>query len=323
MSETLQILETHTGGEPTRVVVEGFPDLGDGSLAERRTRFQQEFDQYRTAIIQEPRGSDVFVGALLTPPTHSGCCAGVIFFNNIGMLNMCGHGTIGVAIALAYLGRIKPGTHRLETPVGIVSFELLNENRVRLANVPSFRHASDIALTLPDGTALRGDIAWGGNWFFLVKEHQEKVSLENIDRLMTLTSDVRDAIQEQNITGAQQAEIDHIEIFGPPDDPENDSKNFVLCPGRAYDRSPCGTGTSAKLACLHADGRLAPGEIWRQESIVGSLFEATYQLDGQGRVIPYITGSAYVNGESTMILNPDDPFCWGMRITPGVTSCTN
>lgn len=314
MSPRLHVIDTHTGGEPTRVIVDGGPDLGAGTLAQRRARMREEFDGYRTALCTEPRGSEVMVGALVCEPTDHTCCAGVIFFNNVGYLNMCGHGTIGVAVALAHLGRIGPGVQRLQTPVGVVAFEYLGDNRVRLENVPSYRLAESVGVDIPGEGVIRGDIAWGGNWFFLVGEQAERLELDNVERLTQLSWAIRQELERQGVTGADDEEIDHVELFGPPGDPANHSRNFVLCPGKAYDRSPCGTGTSAKLACLAADGKLQPGEIWRQESIVGSLFEGSYRLDDDGQVIPSLVGSAYVNAETTLILDPRDPFCWGIRV---------
>lgn len=313
MPDRLRVIDTHTGGEPTRIILEGGPDLGTGSLSQRRARLQAEFDRYRTALVTEPRGSDVMVGALVTEPSDHSCTAGVIFFNNVGYLNMCGHGTIGVAVALAHAGRIGPGEHRLQTPVGIVSFEYLGDNRVRLENVPSYRLAKDVLLDVPGEGLFKGDVAWGGNWFFLVREHGERIELSQAARLTELTWAMRLQLERQGVTGSDGAEIDHIELFGPAQTPEGDSRNFVLCPGRAYDRSPCGTGTSAKVACLAADGQLQPGEIWRQESLVGSVFEASYRYDADGQIIPSLVGTAYVNAETTVILDPQDPFCWGIR----------
>ncbi len=311
-TQRIQVIDSHTGGEPTRVVVAGGPDLGGGSLAERRERFRTRFDDFRSAVVNEPRGSDVVVGALLCEPTDPSCAAGVIFFNNVGMLHMCGHGTIGLAVTLAHMGRIRPGTHRLETPVGVVSFEYAGGAAVTIENVPSYRLAKDVALPVEGVGTVRGDVAWGGNWFFLVGEHGQALELANVERLTDFTWRVRQALPRHGVTGAGGQEIDHIELFGPPRNPEAHSRNFVLCPGKAYDRSPCGTGTSAKLACLFADGKLKPGQVWRQESIVGSVFEGTVRLDGD-RVIPRITGSAYVTAEATLILDPRDPFRMGIR----------
>jgi 4-hydroxyproline epimerase len=306
----IRVIDSHTGGEPTRVVVSGGPDLGTDSLAERRLRFRDEFDWFRSAVVNEPRGSDVLVGALLVEPTDPSCCAGVIFFNNVGVLNMCGHGTIGLAVTLARLGRAGPGKHRLETPVGVVGFEL-DGPRVTFENVPSYRYRKAVAVEVPEIGTVTGDVAWGGNWFFLTADHQLVLTLTNVERLTDYSWRVRQELGRQGITGAEGAEIDHIELTGPAKASGNQGRNFVLCPGKAYDRSPCGTGTSAKLACLYADGKLKPGDVWRQESVVGSVFEGTVRIAG-GQVIPRITGTAFVTAEATLVLDPHDPFRTGL-----------
>jgi 4-hydroxyproline epimerase len=310
--QRIQVIDSHTGGEPTRVVIAGGPDLGRGSMAERRERLRTHFDEFRSAVVNEPRGSDVLVGALLCEPVDPGCVAGVVFFNNVGVIGMCGHGTIGLAVTLAHLGRIGLGRHRLETAVGEVAFEYGGGNTVTVENVPSYRHAANVAVRVEGFGPVTGDIAWGGNWFFLVADHGQELELANVERLTDFTWRVRRGLERDGITGAHGGHIDHIELFGPPRDPAAHSRNFVLCPGGAYDRSPCGTGTSAKLACLHADGKLKEGQVWTQESIVGSVFEGSVRIDG-GRVIPRITGSAYVNAEATLLLDPADPFSTGIR----------
>jgi 4-hydroxyproline epimerase len=310
--QRVQVLDTHTGGEPTRIVIGGGPDVGRGSLSERREVFRERFDTFRSAVVNEPRGSDVVVGALLSPPVDPECAAGVIFFNNVGPLWMCGHGTIGVAVALGFLGRIRAGTHRLETPVGVVTIDYDGDNTVSFENVPSYRYRSRVTIEVPGVGPITGDVAWGGNWFFLVSEHGQRLDLANIEHLTDFTWRIRQALGREAITGAEGGEIDHIELFGPPSGPHADSRSFVLCPGKAYDRSPCGTGTSAKLACLFADGKLAPGQVWRQESILGSVFEGSVRLSGT-ELIPRISGTAYVTGESVLLLDPRDPFCWGIR----------
>jgi 4-hydroxyproline epimerase len=307
----IEVIDSHTGGEPTRVVVAGGPDLGGGSMAERRTLFHTRHDDFRSAVVNEPRGSDVIVGALLCKPVDPSCVAGVIFFNNVGTINMCGHGTIGVAVTLAHLGRIKPGVHRLETPVGVVGFEYDGGHDVTIENVPSYRRAANVGVEVEGVGPVVGDVAWGGNWFFLVGEHGQRLDLANVERLTDFTWRIRRALTANHITGDDGAEIDHIELFSPPRDSSNDSRNFVLCPGGAYDRSPCGTGTSAKLACLYQDGKLRAGQMWRQESIVGSVFAGTVLIDG-GRIIPRITGSAYVCAEATLLLDDEDPFRTGI-----------
>lgn len=309
----VHVIDSHTAGEPTRVVVGGGPDLGHGSMAERRTLLRERHDDFRAAVVNEPRGSDVLVGALLCEPTAPSCVAGVIFFNNVGCLNMCGHGTLGVAVTLAHLGRIGPGMHRLETPVGVVAFEYHGGNRVTLENVPSYRLAKGVAVEVPGHGRVGGDVAWGGNWFFLAGEHGLELELGNVERLTAFAWGIRQALPRQGITGANGMEIDHIELFGPPRSPGAHGRNFVLCPGKAYDRSPCGTGTSAKLACLVADGKLRPGEVWRQESIIGSIFEGSVRLDGD-RILPRITGSAYLCAEATLLLDANDPFQMGIRV---------
>jgi 4-hydroxyproline epimerase len=302
------VVDSHTGGEPTRLVLSGGPDLGVGSMEDRLARFRRQFDRFRSAIVNEPRGSDAIVGALLCDPGDSTCQAGVIFFNNVGYLGMCGHGTIGLVATLAHLGRIQPGPLRIATPVGIVSAEWHGNSEVTVRNVPSNRYAKDVMVDVKNYGSISGDVAWGGNWFFLAKTASPiELSLNNIEELTHFAWSVRQALARQGITGAHGSEIDHIEIFG--DAPH--SRNFVLCPGKSYDRSPCGTGTSAKMACLFADGLLKPGDVWKQESITGSLFEGRIEIvDGQ--VIPLIRGSAFVTAESEMVLDERDPFCWGI-----------
>ena len=307
----IKVIDSHTGGEPTRVVISGGPDLGNDALSNRVARFRNEHDDFRCAVVNEPRGSDAVVGALLCPPLDKSCVTGVIYFNGVSYLGMCGHGTIGVVATLAYLKRIGPGAHAIETPVGIVVAHLEEEGKVEVANVPSYRLATNVTVEVDGIGPVTGDVAWGGNWFFLVKEHDEELVLDNLDRLMDFTLRVREALAQAGITGVGGHEIDHVELFAPSKLAGVDSKNFVLCPGKAYDRSPCGTGTSAKLACLVADGKLSEGQVWRQESIVGSVFE------GRVRVIdnvvhPRIKGSAFITAESELIIDERDPLRMGI-----------
>ena len=308
---SVEVVDSHTGGEPTRVVVSGGPDLGSGSMRERLARFRDKHDDFRMAVVNEPRGSDVMVGALLCEPDDLELTAGVIFFNNVGYLGMCGHGTIGLMATLKHLGRVSIGAHRIETPAGVVTATLRDEHMVTVQNVPSYRLAADIRLDVPEYGAVHGDIAWGGNWFFLIRNHEQELTLRNLEGLTAFTWAVRRELERKGIKGACGAEIDHVELFGLSSLPGVHSKNFVLCPGKAYDRSPCGTGTSAKLACLYADGKLQPGEVWKQESIIGSVFEGTFEVAG-GKVIPSITGSAFVTAEAKLLLDPADPFCMGI-----------
>jgi 4-hydroxyproline epimerase len=309
--QRIRVIDSHTAGEPTRVIIAGGPELGAGSLADRVQLFRERFDDFRRAVILEPRGADLLVGALVCEPVDPTCAAGVIFFNNVGYLGMCGHGMIGVVATLAHLNRIQPGEHALETPVGRVATILHGDGRVSITNVPSHRLAKDITVPIEGHGDITGDVAWGGNWFYLVERHGEEISIGNVERLTALTCAIRDTLARSGITGADGAEIDHIELFGPPSSSSSDSKNFVLCPGRAYDRSPCGTGTSAKLACLVADGKLRSGQLWRQEGILGTIFEAQATVRNE-EVIPTITGRAYITSEATLMLDPADPFCHGI-----------
>ncbi len=286
----IPIIDSHTGGEPTRVVLEGIS--------------AENLETHRRALLCEPRGHEVIVGALLVPPQDPSCAAGVIFFNNVGLLGMCGHGLIGLITTLHHLGRISAGEHRIETPVGVVTAWLHGEGRVSLRNVPSYRKASQIT-----AGAVTGDVAWGGNWFFLTADHGLALTLANLPELTRTALAIRAAVH-----AAGFPEVDHIELFGPPQEAANHSRNFVLCPGGEYDRSPCGTGTSAKLACLAADSQLAPGQVWRQESILGTVFEGSYQNSATG-ILPTITGQAFITAESTLLFDPADPFRFGIGTT--------
>ena len=308
----IRVIDSHTGGEPTRLVISGGPDLGSGPLSARLGRFRAQHDDFRSAVVNEPRGSDVMVGALLCEPVDPACAAGVIFFNNVGYLGMCGHGTIGLVATLSYLDRIKPGEHRIETPVGTVSAILHDGGEVTVNNVPSYRSAAKVAVDVPGFGPVCGDVAWGGNWFFLAEAQGHELALNHVEPLTNFTWAIRQALRTQRITGADGEEIDHIELFGPAQNPGVNSRNFVLCPGKAYDRSPCGTGTSAKLACLYADGKLLEGQVWKQESIVGSVFEGSIKVR-DGQVHPSIKGAAFVNADANLVLDPRDPFCMGIR----------
>ena len=309
----MKLVDSHTGGEPTRVVIDGGPDLGAGSLVERTRVFAEKFDHVRTSVILEPRGSDAMVGALLCEPTDPRCVAGVIYFNNTGYLGMCGHGTIGVAVTLAYLGRIDIGTHFIETSVGVVQADLIGPNEVRIENVASYCYKSGVVVEVDGLGNISGSIAWGGNWFFLVDKIPLELKFENISLLTAAAHQIQSALNENVVTGANGEPIDHVEFFGPAKSDDADSRNFVLCPGGEYDRSPCGTGTSAKIACLAEKKELDPGEAWIQESIIGSRFTAHYRRDDGNQIIPSITGSAYVCAETTIIQQADDPFRHGIK----------
>lgn len=308
----MRYVDSHTEGEPTRVIVDGGPDLGDGSMQERIKRLARDYDHVRRTVILEPRGSSALVGALLVAPTRPDYAAGVLFFNNTGYLGMCGHGTIGVAVTLARMGTIEPGVSRIETPVGVVSVNLVDANTVTVENVASYRYRNDVTVDVPDLGPVTGDIAWGGNWFFLVKDTPYPIDLDNERQLTDAALKVQRALREQGITGRDAGEIDHIEFFSAAHSADADSRNFVLCPGGAYDRSPCGTGTSAKIACLAYAGTLAPDTDWVQESVIGSRFVARYSLGPQGEIVPSITGRAFICAEGTLVQQPGDPFAEGI-----------
>ncbi|MFQ6590122.1 MULTISPECIES: 4-hydroxyproline epimerase [Pseudomonas] len=305
----LHVIDSHTGGEPTRLVMDGFPELVGDTLAEKLDYLRTHHDQWRRACLLEPRGNDVLVGALYCAPITPGATCGVIFFNNAGYLGMCGHGTIGLVASLHHLGHIAPGVHHIDTPVGPVAATLHADGAVTLRNVPAYRYRQAVSVQVPGHGVVQGDIAWGGNWFFLVSDHGQTLQMDNVDALSDYTRTMLKALRTQGISGADGAVIDHIELFA--DDAQADSRNFVMCPGGAYDRSPCGTGTSAKLACLAADGKLAEGETWVQASITGSQFEGRYERDGE-HVRPFITGRAYMTADSTLLIDAQDPFAWGI-----------
>ncbi len=309
----MRVIDSHTAGEPTRVVLDGGPDLGAGPLKDRAARLEADHLDFCASVVLEPRGHDAMIGALLVPPDRSDCVTGVIYFNNLQNLGMCGHATIGLAVTLAYLGRIGPGRHKFETPVGVVEVDLVDANTVSVVNIESYRLLKDVTVDVEGTGPVTGDVAWGGNWFFLVKNSPIDLKPGNIRELTDLTLKIRAALEKAGITGADGAWIDHIELFGPPEVPAANSRNFVLCPGGAYDRSPCGTGSSAKLACLAEDGVLAPGEEWLQESVIGSTYRISYQPDSEGRVIPTIKGQAFVTSEATLVFDPADPYRSGIR----------
>jgi 4-hydroxyproline epimerase len=309
----MRVIDSHTEGELTRVIVDGGPPVGDGPLAGRRDRFKAEFDHVRRFAVNEPRGHDAIVGALLCEPHDKSCAAGVIYFNNVGYIGMCGHGTIGLAVTLAHMGRLKPGRHRFETPVGVVGVELINDCTAAVENVESYRFAEGVSVEVEGLGIVRGDVAWGGNWFFLTSFAACDLEFANVGALTTAATAISDALKAQGVRGKDGALIDHVEFFGPAQSNGANSRNFVLCPGGAYDRSPCGTGTSAKLACLHADGKLRPGEVWVQESIIGSHFRASFEPGPTGGVLPRISGRAFICAESKLVQDALDPFRYGIR----------
>lgn len=304
----MHVIDGHTGGEPTRVILDGGPDLGPGSLADRARRLAEEHEASYRSVMLEPRGQVAMVGALLVEPSEPDCAAGVIYFDADAVLGMCGHGTIGLTVTLAHMGRIAPGTHRIDTPVGVVEVALSDANTVTVTNIESRRTQSGVTIEVPGPGEVTGDVAYGGNWFFIVDPSPIPVVTANIRQLTDATIAVREALATGGIAGEGGARIDHVIFQGPSPNEGVHSRNFVLCPDDAYDRSPCGTGSSARLACLAADSRLAPGEEIEQESVIGSRYRLSYQNGPNGGVIPKITGQAFVMAESKLIFCEADPF---------------
>ncbi|MBF8726768.1 4-hydroxyproline epimerase [Pseudomonas putida] len=307
--KTIHVIDSHTGGEPTRLVMKGFPALRGETIAQKRDYLRNEHDEWRRACLLEPRGNDVLVGALYCEPVSPDATCGVIFFNNTGYLGMCGHGTIGLVASLRHLGLIEPGLHKIDTPVGPVDALLRDDGSITIRNVPAYRYRKAVPVEVPGYGEVRGDIAWGGNWFFLISDHGQDIELSNVDALTDYTWAVLQALEANGIFGEDGGVIDHVELFA--DDAIADSRNFVMCPGKAYDRSPCGTGTSAKLACLAADGKLEPGQRWTQASITGSQFDGRYEREGD-RIRPSITGQAFVTADAQLLIDEQDPFAWGI-----------
>lgn len=309
----LRIVDSHTEGEPTRLVVEGAPDLGDGPLSSRRDRLRGEHDDLRRALVSEPRGNPIAVGAVLTPPSEPRERGGLIFFDDGGYLGMCGHGTIGTVASLAHLGRIRPGQHRFGTPVGPVDTELHDDGSVSFVNVPCRRSRAGVSVEVPGHGSVVGDVVWGGNWFFVTEQSPTPLRPAHLAELLDFTRAIREALARGGITGEDGLAIEHVEIEGPPERSENHARNFVLCPSGVHDRSPCGTGTSAQVARLYADGKLHAGEVWRQEGFLGGVFRAGITRDGEA-LRPWVRGNAYVTGEADVLIDARDPFLAESRL---------
>lgn len=312
----MRVIDSHTEGEPTRVILSGGPDLGTGSVAERAERLARDHAAFRDSVLREPRGSEALVAALLVPPSLPDCAAGVIYFNTVGNLGMCGHASIGTAITLAHLGQIGPGVHKLETPVGVVAVELHSDHEASITNVESYRLHKDVTVHVDGLGTITGDIAWGGNWFFITRDLPCALEYDNINKLNHATRQIRRTLEVQGWTGENGAWIDHVILLGPSD--TADARNYVLCPGGSHDRSPCGTGTSALLACLAADGQLSAGTEWVQQSIIQSTYHMKHLPAGPDRIIPTIRGRAWITAEATLHFAPSDPYATGIRAPESV-----
>ena len=312
LPKIMEIIDSHTCGEPTRIVISGWPMPAGNSMPRRREYLRQNHDRLRQAVVCEPRGHNAVVGGLLTPPVCDDSVAGIVFFNDVGYLAMCGHGLIGLVETLKFMGKVSGDDVRIDTPAGTVSAKIEEDGRVTLANVPSYLYKEDIVVNIPQLGEIQGDVAYGGNWFFLVNSSVTQLSLSNLDFLMVTAKSIRRAIADAGITGPEGEVVDHIEFYDKATVAGADSKNFVLCPGNAYDRSPCGTGTSAKMACLHARGKLKAGQKWIQESVTGSIFEGWLE-ERSDHLIPFIRAGANVISRATLYFDPEDIFCWGIE----------
>lgn len=316
----VRVIDSHTEGEPTRVVVSGGPELGAGA-AQARDALARDHRDFCRGTLLEPRGSEVLVGAVLVAPADPRCCAGAVFFNNVGVLGMCGHGTIGIARTLLHMGRIGTGSHMLETPVGCVPFDVGEGGSVTLRNVPSRRARSGVRVRLDDGTEATGDIAWGGNWFFITPAPAGlPVGSARIRELEALSLRIQRALDRDGLGMAEggtatpeRIRIDHVEIWSPLPTGKG-WRSFTMCPGGQWDRSPCGTGTSAKLACLAADGMAAPGEAMRAESPIGTHFDAWFDgpADAGGSIVPSVRGRAWITAEGDLCFDAGDPCAAGL-----------
>jgi 4-hydroxyproline epimerase len=311
----LRVIDSHTIGEPTRVVIDeslvAGLDLGLGSVRERRDRFRDRYDHVRSALVGDPRGTNAMVGVILVPPADPSCRFGAFYVNRVGYLDMCGHATIGLAVTLGSQGIIEPGSFRLETPAGVVGVMWHGGGAASFECVPPRRIAKGLALACDDGSRVTGDVATSGLWFFICRDHGLAVEPAAIPALTERAWSIRRALEARGITGDGGEVIDHVVLLGPPREPGNDGRAFVLCPDGAFDRSPCGTGTSALVGCLLDDGILAEGRTWRQESVLGGVYEARIRRE-QGVAVPTVRGRAWLTAETTLHFAADDPYRIGL-----------
>lgn len=331
----VHVVDSHTAGEPTRVVTGGLPNVPGATMADKRAFLRQHCDALRSGLVCEPRGHDAIVAAYLLPPCDPTAHAGVVFANDVGYLGMCGHGAIGVATTLLAMGMVAPASAdgdteiRLDTPVGTVVAQVaVRDGRpgaVRLRNVPSFLHARDVEVPVEGIGRVTVDVAWGGNWFAILPEDELGVAVEpeRLPALLERTMAVREALIRHDVfgfdpaTGAPQ-EIDHVEVYRVLRHPDARvaTRTMTLCPGRAYDRSPCGTGTSAKIATLHARGEIAPGDVFVNQSVIGTEFRArilAVDRDGDRTLVtPEIEGQAWITGLQQLVFDPTDPLKSGL-----------
>ena len=316
LPERLRVIDSHTIGEPTRVVLDeslvAGLDLGGGSVRDRRDQFRDRCDHVRSALVGDPRGTTAMVGVILVPPADPTCRFGAFYVNRVGYLDMCGHATIGLAVTLGARGIIEPGDFRLESPAGVVGVTWHGGGEAAFECVPPRRIAQNLALACDDGSQVTGDVATSGLWFYLCRDHGILVEPTAIPALTARAWSIRRALEARGISGDGGEVIDHVVLLGPPRDPGNDGRAFVLCPDGAFDRSPCGTGTSALVGCLFEDGILTAGRTWRQESVLGGVYEASIRRE-RDILVPTVRGRAWLTAETTLHFAGDDPYRTGLH----------
>ena len=330
-AQVIQAVDSHTAGEPTRIVTGGLPPLAGASMAEKRTILQRDHDGLRRALVLEPRGHDAIVLAYLLPPCTPGAHLGVVFANDAGYLGMCGHGAIGVAtvaVAMGMVAAVEPVTEVvLDTPAGVVPCRVAvaggKVKSVTITNVPSFLFAQRVVVPVHGFGKVAADIAYGDNWFAFVEADQLGLMVEktHLPVLMQAATAVREALVREGVRGRHPERsgdeiVDHVKLFAPLAGDEPGARALTLCPGAAYDRSPCGTGTSAKLAVLHAKGELEIGAWFRSQSVLATEFRARVvretRVGPHPAIVPEVTGSAWITGFPTFVLDPEDPCRFGI-----------
>ena len=328
---TFSCIDAHTCGNPVRVVTGGGPFLDGKNMSERQQHFMAEYDWIRTGLMFEPRGHDMMSGSILYPPTREDTDIGFLFIETSGCLPMCGHGTIGTVTVIIEHGLVKPrvpGKLRIETPAGIVeahyTMEGTHVSAVRIVNIASYLHSTGLEVECPDLGLLRVDVAYGGNFYAIVDPQENYKDMEDLSAgdILRLSPILRRRLNEKyqfvhpenpTIKG-----LSHIEWTGRPKNPEAHARNAVFYGERAIDRSPCGTGTSARMAQWAAKGKLKVGDVFVHESIIGSLFrgkvEAATKVGTKDAIIPSIEGWARVTGFNTIFLDDRDPFVKGFSV---------
>lgn len=325
-SQVIQAVDSHTAAEPTRVITGGLPMIRGATMADKRDELKRLHDPIRRSLVLEPRGHDAIILAYLLPPTHDDADLGVVFANDAGYLGMCGHGAIGLAttaVAMGLVAAVEPVTEiTLDTPVGLIKCRVAVEGgrpkSVTITNVPSFLYRQRVVVDVHGFGKVAADIAYGGNWFAFVEADQLGLMVEkaHLPVLMQAAIAIREALVRDGVRGVhpdsgEEEVIDHVKLFVPLDGEHHGARALTLCPGTAYDRSPCGTGTSAKLAVLHAKGELKTGEQFDSESVLGTRFAARVVAEttvGEfPAIVPEITGSAWITSFATFVIDPDDP----------------